>query len=303
MKKSIRGIFFLALIMVASLTLLSCDEGNEARDRGQTIIDGKVVVEDSSASRSVGKSSILARLKDFFSLVKSAYAQPVVIQVTAFQDGAEVDSDTADAEGNFQLTIPEGGIVTLRFETGTFTVNEQIGVTPNSEVTLDISLVSSSEFEFNTFEILSPRIRVRELENFDFEEERANFIIDGGGEDCILATGSSEVGIKAADISLTNCEDGIVGEDFSTLTLHATAVPTLSIDADDNGIHARNDSFIRLIGTDIFISAGTNGILATGSSEVDIEPSGNCLIEGGDEAVDERDSADVDLAECQLSVT
>jgi len=100
---------------------------------------------------------------------------------------------------------------------------------------------------------------------------------------------------------LTNCDEGIDGEDFANVILEAVAVPTLSIDAENNGIHAKDDSSIRLTGGDIFINAGANGILATGTSGVQVDSSGNCMIQGDDEPVDERDSAVVVTGGCALT--
>jgi hypothetical protein len=155
--------------------------------------------------------------------------------------------------------------------------------------------------QINAFEIMSGPIRTRELEDFSFDEEDANLTIDGNGNNCIEATGRSEVNMQVQDLTLTNCGEGVVGEDFANVILRAVGVPTLSIDANSNGIHAKDDSSIRLSGIDIFITAGTNGILATGTSGVELHPSGNCVIEGGDEAVDERDVAVVNTAGCTLS--
>ncbi|MBI2485803.1 MAG: hypothetical protein HYW01_02370 [Deltaproteobacteria bacterium] len=301
---SCRGISFLILIFATSISFISCSDGNEATRKGQTAINGNVVIENSSTERPLEqKSYILALVKGFLALTKSANAQNAEgILVVAFQDGAEVDSDTADDHGNFQLTVPRGGDVTLRFEASAFTANTLITVTPDSEVTLNVSLLPDPpEVQINSFDIVSVLIRTREAEEFVFDEEDANLTIDGGGEDCIRATGSSNVNIDVNDLTLTNCSNGIIGEDFANVSLEAVAVPTLSIDAENNGIHAKDDSSIRLTGIDIFINAGTNGILATGTSGVEVDSSGNCVIQGDDEAVDERDSASVVTGGCTLT--
>ena len=298
------GISFLVLILALSMTLSSCSGGNEARRRGKTTINGNVEVESPATKAPAGqRSHVLAKLKELLTLTNAASAQGAEsILAIAFQEGAEVDSDTADEQGNFQLTIPRGGNVTLRFETSAFTANTQITVTPDSEVTLNVSLLPDPpEVQINTFDIVSVRIRTREAEGFVFDEEDANLTIDGGGEDCIRATGNSNVNIDVNDLTLTNCSNGIVGEDFANVSLEAVAVPTLSIEAEDNGIHAKDDASIRLTGTDIFINAGINGILATGTSGVEVDSSGECVIQGDDEAVDERDSASVSTGGCTLT--
>jgi hypothetical protein len=175
-------------------------------------------------------------------------------------------------------------------------------VTPDSDVILDVTLLplDPPEVEINRFDISSGPVRTRESEQFRFDEQRANLAIDGGGDDCIKVTGTSNVNIEVNDLAITNCRNGILGEDFANVSLEAVAVPTLSIEAESNGIHARDDSHINLSAVDIFITAGKDGILATGTSGVTVNPSGNCVIEGGDQAVDERDLAIVDTSGCTL---
>jgi len=302
-----RSASFLVLIATASIALLSCSDDNQARRRGQTTINGNAAVESPGAKGRVGEgSSILAVLKNLISLIKSANAQSTEsILVIAFQNGAEVDRDTTDNQGDFQIAVPRGGDVTLRFQTSTFTATMLITVTPESEVTLDVvSLLPSvnpPEVQINTFKIVSGPVHTREVEGFVFDEEDADLTIDGGGRDCIKATGNSEVSIRVNDLTLTGCDNGINGEDFANVILEAVAVPTLTIDASDSGIHAEDDSSIRLTGTDIFITAGVNGILATGTSGVEVSPSGDCVIHGGDDAVDQRDFSFVNTAGCTLT--
>jgi hypothetical protein len=304
MQKLSKAINFSVLAIALSMTLISCSDSNEARRLGQTVINGNVVVEDTSAKKAPEERVvILALLYDFFNPTKPAKAQSGDgILIVAFQDGAEVDSDTTDAQGDFQVTVPRGGDVTLRFETSSFTTSTLVTVTPDSEVALDVTLLplDPPAVEINRFDILSGPIRTRESEQFRFDEERANITIDGGGNDCIRATGTSNVNIDVNDLTITNCRNGIVGEDFANVSLQAVAVPTLSIEAENNGIHAKDDSSIRLSGVDIFITAGKDGILATGASGVEVTPSGNCIIEGGDQAVDERDLAIVNTSGCTL---
>jgi len=300
-----RGMSFLVFVFAVSMSVLSCSDGNEAKREGRTTIDGSVIIENSTAENNSERKSTLAQLKKLFTITRSAVAQSAEsILVTAFQDGGEVDSDAVDEDGNFQLTVPSGGDVTLRFETSSFTANTLIKVTPDSAVNLDVALdtsVDPPQVEINSFEIESGPIRILELEEFVFVEEAANLTIDGESGDCIKATGNSEVNVRVNDLTLANCDEGIDGEDFANIILEAVAVPTLSIDAENNGIHAKDDSSIRLTASDIFINAGENGILATGTSGVQIESSGNCIIRGDDEAVDERDSAVVVTGGCTLT--
>jgi len=305
MQKLPKALNFLVLALAFSTLFVSCSDSNEARRLGQTVINGNVVVEDTSARKAPeDRFFTLALLYDFFNSTKPAKAQSSDgILIVAFQEGVEVDSDTAGAEGDFRVTVPRGGDVTLRFETPSFTTSTLITVTPDSDVALDVTLLllDPPAVEINRFDILSGPIRTRESEQFRFDEERANLTIDGGGDDCIKATGTSNVNIDVNDLTIMNCGNGIVGEDFADVSLEAVAVPTLSIEAENNGIHAKDDSSIRLSAVDIFITAGKDGILATGTSDVEVNPSGSCVIEGGDQAVDERDLAVVDTASCTLT--
>lgn len=296
----------LVLMLAVSIALLSCSNDNQARRGGQTTIRGKVAVESAGARGGLeGRAPILVVLKSLMGLIESANAQSTEsILVIAFQNGAEVDRDTTDTQGDFEITVPRGGDVTLRFQTPTFTATTLITVTPESEVTLDVSLLTSvdpPEVRINAFQIVSGPIRTREAEEFVFDEADSDLTIDGGGGDCIKATGGSEVDIRVSDLTLTDCEHGINGEDFANVILEAVAVPTLSIDARNSGIHAEDDSSIRLMGTDIFITAGVDGILATGTSGVEVNPSGDCVIQGGDDAVDKRDLSSIDTAGCTLT--
>ncbi|MGQ0793193.1 MAG: hypothetical protein ACT4NX_03800 [Deltaproteobacteria bacterium] len=303
MKKHFLGLCTLAL---ASSFLFGCADGNEALRAGTTTISGNVQIVSAAGKSRREQSGALAFLRGVIRPVKSANAQSAGgILITAFQNGAEAGRDTADANGDFQLSVPAGGVVNLRIEAMGLIANRLITVTPASDVTLRLSVLSGvmpPDVEIDAFEIQIGSIRTRELERFDFDEAEANLTINGAGGDCVRATGSSEVNIRAADINLVNCDNGIVGENFANVILNSLSVPTLSITSRNNGIHAMDDSSIRLTGVDVFISAGTNAILATGTSGVQIMTSGNCAIQGGDDAVDRRDAAAVDTADCQLIV-
>jgi hypothetical protein len=76
MKKLIKITSSLALILATSITLLSCDNGNEATMLGQSVINGNVVIESSSGNGLLKeRSSKLVFLKSFLSFTKPAHAQ------------------------------------------------------------------------------------------------------------------------------------------------------------------------------------------------------------------------------------
>jgi len=154
--------------------------------------------------------------------------------------------------------------------------------------------------QIDNFDIISPVIRTSQDGLFSFSEPNADFSVDGEGENCIGASGSSRVDIRVADLALENCEDGVITEDSAVVNLEADATPTLSINASNNGIRTANDSFVDLTGVDIFVTADNNGILSENNSEVIVDPSGDCVIDGGVQAVDQRDSSSVDTDDCEL---
>jgi|GEM_PF-2400906 hypothetical protein len=297
-----KGFFFNALLTSALLLYtLGCSDDNKAKRTGQTVISGSVRVEGQLSTNTKGKKNL--PYLSFLRVTKQAIAEEENIFVTAFQNGVEVDHTLSDTEGNYSVTVPGGGSVTLLFEFSGSSAATIVNVTPDSKALLDVVMVLSSqqpEIQIETFAIISPSIRTRELESFTFREEKADFRIEGNNANCLEATGSSEIEIRVKNLTLTGCNNGIVGEDFANVLLETVSVSNLNIEAKANGIHAKDDSSIRLKGNNVYITADINGILATGTSGVQIEPSGSCTIQGREEAVDKRDAAFVDTANCTL---
>ena len=294
--------FMLILCLAISGFILSCNDnsGNKGTRTGETTISGLVGGPIAKGEFKSGKS-VLAWIKDFFRIAKPAEAQGE-IQVTATQNGEIVDTALV-VDGTYELTVPEGGEVQLDFITSSGTFTLIINVTPSSDVQLDVDLQltpDGPEVVINTFEIASPSIRTQGGASFLFVEPNANLTVDGQGGNCIEASGNSNVDVQVGDLTLDNCEDGVVAADSAQVNLEADATPTLTINASNNGIHSTNDSFVGLRGIDVFVTAQNNGILSENNSQVIIDPSGQCVIDGGAQAVDERDSSSVDTDDCEL---
>jgi hypothetical protein len=293
--------FLLTLCLAISVFILSCnDSSKKGTSMGETTISGVVGGPIAKGQFKDGKS-ILSRIKDFFNIAKPAEAQEE-IEVTATQNGEIVDTALV-VDGTYELTVPGGGEVKLDFITSSGTFTLIINVTPFSNVQLDVDLQLTPEgplLVINTFDITSPQISTAEEESFSFIEPDANLTVDGQGGSCVVASGGSVVDILVQDLTLDNCEDGVVAVDSAEVNLEADATPTLTINASNNGIRGANQSFVGLTGIDIFITADNNGVLTENDSDVNFNPSGNCVIEGGVQAVDQRDSSSVDTDDCEL---
>lgn len=222
------------------------------------------------------------------------------IKVRAERNGQRVASDTTNSEGEFTLRVREG-IITLLFETSNFTVGEFFTVTEDSEVFLDVNL-APNDVSVVDWEVLQDPIRCSGSQSFIIEEpELVDFTIDGNGKDCIRAKGDCPIDIAVQNITLNDCNQGLLAEGSASVTLEALAVQTLTIDAQGNGIHTKGDSSVMLIGVDIFVtSTDANGIRAEDTSEVQIQHSGLCEIEGFDNAILQDPTATVVAVSCTL---
>jgi hypothetical protein len=301
------------LVLIFSFLLLSlygCEVDNRDQGgRGQTLIVGTIIVVGPGAMNapSLKKPSILDRIKNFLTITKDSIAQlgeSVLVEV--FQNGSLVDSTTTDDLGAYSVQVPGGGeytIVVSLLPPATETASIDINVTPASAVDLDLSFITDVDpptLQIDNFDITSPVIQTSNNELFLFNEPNADLTVDGEGENCIGASGDSNVDIAVSDLTLDNCDEGVHTEGSAEVNLEADATPTLTINANTDGIHTANDSFVGLTGVDIFVTADNNGILSENDSEVVVDPSGDCVIDGGVQAVDERDGSSVDTDDCEL---
>ena len=299
MKKSSRYIsLILVLTLATSLSLLSCGGGGGGG--GTSAINGNVADVMTAMAPIKEKPYMLALIKDFFSFSKKANAQGSEvegIEVIAEVDGEEVDVDITDGNGNFVLTIPGGGNVTLIFNIDGFIVSIQIFAPEGTVVNIVVALdqvedeVIVKELEIDgTFGCETGAIIVAKAED-------ADFVIDGEGGDCIRVGGNCTLNIDPENIILTDCERCIRAEGTSEVML-STMDGDISCDASGDGISAVGNATVILDASgsgDIDISAGGNGISAVGTSEVDLFATGVIDIFGGENGVEAKGTPQVDL--------
>src|SRR3970282_1878408 len=244
------------------------------------------------------------------SIINGTVVPPVIggpggsgIKVIAERNNERVASDTTNSEGEFKLKVREGDI-TLLFEIlGEVTLGRAFTITEDSEVFLEVSLdLGLNQIEVEDWDVVQDPIRCDSNQSFIIDEDDlVDFTVDGNGKDCIRAQGDCFIDIVVQNITLDVCNEGILAEGTANVNLEGLSVPTLTIDAEVNGIHTKGYSSVTLIGGDIFVtSADSNGILATDDSNVDVIPTGDCTIEGGDKAVNEQDAAMIDPDGCTL---
>src|SRR3990172_9894128 len=223
------------------------------------------------------------------------------IKVRAERNGEKVASDTTNSDGDFTIRVREG-VILLEFETSTFTVARMFTITEDSEVLLIVSL-GQNQILVDNWEVLQDPIRCDNNQNFIITNDvnLVDFTINGNGKDCIRAKGDCLIDIEAQNIILNDCNEGLLAEGSASVTLEALAFPTLTINAESNGIHTKGDSTVTLIGGNISVtSTGADGIRAEDSSDVEIQPSGLCTIEGSDDAIQKDGTATVVTGSCTL---
>jgi len=244
------------------------------------------------------------------SIINGTVVPPVIggpgvsgIKVIAERNNERVASDTTNSEGEFKLKVREGDI-TLLFEIlGEVTLGRAFTITEDSEVFLEVSLdLGLNQIEVEDWDVVQDPIRCDSNQSFIIDEDDlVDFTVDGNGKDCIRAQGDCFIDIVVQNITLDVCNEGILAEGSANVNLEALAVPTLTIDAEGNGIHTKGDSSVTLIGGDIFVkSTASDGIRAEDSSDVEIQPSGLCTIEGFDDAIDPDPTATIDPDGCTL---
>lgn len=325
MRKILRTqLIILVPIVILSLSLVSCDDSNQARRSGTTTISGSVGGPFVVSIPPRKKETFLTKIKKLFSIIKPADAQGDEIEVEASQNGVIVDSAFV-VNGMYAVEVPSGGPVKLDYITSDETFSVEINVTPSSEVVLDVDLELSSVgpvVDIQRFDITSPNIVTKEDESFLFNEPHANLTIEGGGEDCIRSTGNSldlnrtNVEITVDEVILTGCGHCIFTDSNQRVELKtaknesSTSVfppdeGEILCSASGDGVRAEESSTLKVVnenrdGAITIISSEGAGVRASGvGTVVDIEPGSlGCLINAS-EAVIAEDGATVN-ADCQL---
>jgi len=233
------------------------------------------------------------------------------IKVRVFENGKRRDMDTTNSLGEFRLRFKpnsESALVTLEFEGPDFTLSRVITVTRKSEVDLNVVIeVSPPSITFTGWTVVQDRINLSRFDELIFTETEAIFRIDGNGGKCIIAKGESRVEITAESISLIDCSEGISAESFGLVILEALF--DINLIATRDGIRARDNTVVRLameanaINNNIFItSTREDGIRASGSSDVTIDPQNACTISGSKNAINQSGTSVVDPDGCTLVI-
>lgn len=220
--------------------------------------------------------------------------------VEAVVNGQLVDSDDTDADGNYRVRVSNNADrVELRFITNAFNVGRVIQLTQDSEVIFDVS-IGPGVISINNWQVLQQRLKLSGDDSITYNEPGADFSLNGSGKDCIQLRGSSIVDISARNLVLVDCGEGIIAEGSSSLTFEA--VENINITSRSNGIRTGNSSYVFLSSENgIFISSNAaNGIKATGTSAVILEPELTCTIFGLDNAINEGSKALIDPDGCVL---
>ncbi|MGH7801762.1 MAG: hypothetical protein ACREOW_14245 [Thermodesulfobacteriota bacterium] len=303
MKKSSRYIsLILVLTLATSLSLLSCGGGGGGGGQagGTSTIRGNVADVMTVMAPIKEKSSMLALIKDFFSFSKKANAQGsavVGIEVIAEVNGEEVDEDITDGNGNFVLTVPGGGNVTLIFNIDGLIVSIQIFAPEDTVVNIVVAIDQEDD------EVIVEELEIDgtvgcETGIVDIAKaDDADFVIDGEGGDCIRVGGNCTLNIDPENIILTDCERCIRAEGTSEVML-STMDGDISCDASGDGISAVGNAIVSLNTSgsgDIAISGGENGISAVGTSEVNLFATGVIDIFGGENGIEAKGTPLVDL--------
>jgi hypothetical protein len=230
------------------------------------------------------------------------------IRVSIFENSNRRVSDRTNQSGEFRLTYkPNNDLnTTIEFEGEDFTLARGISVTEGSDVTLDeIIDTITPEIIFTEWIVDQRRLTLSSFDQVIFNDTEATFRIDGKNKNCIRAKGESRVEITARSISFINCSEGITTSSFALVDLQADE--DINVIAKKDGIKSQDNSSVSLsmtgtpIDNNIFItSEKENGIRASGSSIVMVDPQNNCTITGAKNAISQSGTSVVDPDGCTL---
>lgn len=196
------------------------------------------------------------------------------ITVVAQLDGATLDTTVTDASGSFTLDVP-GGDLTLVFITDAYELTLTLTVPAASDVSLTVSLQpddTDTPVVVDKMDVTHHPI-VCTSDTMTLTSD-SNYVIDGGGEACIRATGSCTIKTEfdgPVDIQLVNCQQCIRAEGRAVINLVTEGSVTCE-DALEDGIHTRGGADITVQGQTIEVSAMEDGIDASGNSDVHLSP-------------------------------
>jgi hypothetical protein len=291
MKKLKRSIYFITFSMLTlSIGLLSCDgggggSGGGGQPSGQTTtIRGNLESVVAIAPQN-HKPSMLAKIKDFFTLSKTANAQDNQIIVTFVVDGEIVDVVTVEPDGDFEGVVPvssSGNNVTLVFESDGDEESVVIFVPPvDAVIILVLVNFQEDDVEVADLEFEGP-LRCENVSISLVAEQDDDIVIDGNGGPCVLA-GNCHLSFDAANVIFQDCggcfdargnsvlevsaDHDIVCEADNCAMTRGTSSVSLSADDEINlsCIDARGNSEIVLDAP----SCNIGDIVAVGNATVD----------------------------------
>ena len=288
---------YLALLIIVSILLMltGCG-GSDDNAQGDSAIQGNVAQVLTAMEGLETKPTQVARWREFLSFVATAHAQGVDlsgITVVAQLDGVTLDTTVTDASGSFTLNV-SGGELTLMFMTDDFELTLALTVPDNSTLSLTVSLqpndtatpvvVDQMDVTYHPITCTSDTVTL---------SGESEWVIDGGGEACIRATGNCTINTDFSmpvDIQFVNCEYCIRAEGNAVVNLF-TEGSISCVDALQDGIRTRGNAGIDIqAGATITVSAAGAGIDASGTSRVHLSAAG---VAGDDSAVPDEAPADL----------
>lgn len=260
----VRHVRFVLMAVVAAtcFIVVSGCNNNDGDGEQSTEIRGIVTQVVEAMNNTGAPSARFARLKEFFTLVRTAHAQtPGVagIVVTVLLDGVTLDTDETDEAGNFVLNVAAGSLV-LTFTAENFSVSLNLTVASNSSVTLEVSLHPSQATEvvieaMETLQSNPEGLVFCEHGTLTIAAEQVNgtqsdIELDGGGGEVCMRTESgcritTQEGMTA-NIIMSNCQQCIRAESESEISL-ITAGSIICDHAREDGVRAESGSRIELV--------------------------------------------------------
>jgi len=267
--------------------LAGCTGDNDSQN--SSVVQGNVARVMTAMDTRETAPTQLTRWKDFLSFVATAHAQGTDlsgITVIAQLNGATLDTTVTDAAGNFTLHV-FGGELTLTFITEAYELIFTLTVPANSNMSLTVSLQPDDADTPVVVEQMGVTHQPIDCTSDTVTLSGASpYVIDGGGDTCIHATGKCTIDTDAnepVDIELVNCGHCIRAEGRASIHLITDGSVTCE-EALEDGIHTRGNADIKVqAGEKILFSAAEDGIDASGNSSVHLS-----LIDD-DQAVDQAD--------------
>jgi hypothetical protein len=268
------------LSAVSILLMLTGCGGSDDNAQGDSAIQGNVTQVLTAMQGLEVQPMQVARWREFLTFVATAHAQGTDlsgITVVAQLDGVTLDTTVTDASGSFMLNV-SGGELTLLFMTDDFELTLALTVPDNSTLSLTISLqpddtatpvvVEQMDVTYHPITCASDTVTL---------SGESEWVIDGGGEACIRATGNCTINTDFStpvDIQFVNCEQCIRAEGNAVVNLF-TEGSISCVDALADGIQTRGTAEIDVqAGTTITVSAAEAGIDASGTSRVSLYAAG-----------------------------